>query len=158
MSKQYTLVQHPLIKSANRRIAMAVRIYRTNMGMSEQTLANLLEIPINSLSRLELGKQQWPAAIIPTLSMYLNVDPMAFFVVGKGEQENIDNFGKKPESIDVSMVKKVIRQLSEMLDKYEEEEEDEEEESEEENCLPEGFSVGKPMQKTSKVDILKTVE
>lgn len=120
MSKQYTIVQHPVIKAANRRISMAVRIYRNHRGMTEQTLANLLEIPCNSLSRMELGKQQWPAALIPTLSLYLDVDPMAFFFLGKPGQDETDINGKKLDPIDVSKVKKIIKQLTEIMDNYEE--------------------------------------
>ena len=139
MSKQYTIVQHPVIKAANRRISMAVRIYRNHKGMTEQTLASLLEIPCNSLSRMELGKQQWPAALIPTLSLYLDVDPMAFFFLGKPGQDQTDINGKKLDPMDVSKVKQIIKQLTEIMGDNEESPEKTLDEPKEEIKIKEGI-------------------
>ena len=68
-----------------------VQMLRKSHGLSQETLANILNINRNNLSRIETGKSEPNLSIIRDISKYFNVDVASLIGINK---ENVSSKDK----------------------------------------------------------------
>ena len=68
-----------------------IQMLRKSHGLSQETLANILNINRNNLSRIETGKSEPNLSIIRDISKYFNVDVASLIGINK---ENVSSKDK----------------------------------------------------------------
>lgn len=67
-----------------------IQMLRKTHGLSQETLANILNINRNNLSRIETGKSEPNLSIIRDVSRYFNVDAASLIGISNDENSSKD--------------------------------------------------------------------